>query len=107
MTIQEIFSHSNTDGIISSDQNVINGFETILGLVQCTPDLSLQHCDDCIGGVIWEIGALCNGITRPSCNNIRYEIYRLFAITPSTPQLPAPPTSQASPGSPPPLTEGM
>ncbi|KAK7391005.1 hypothetical protein VNO78_19282 [Psophocarpus tetragonolobus] len=57
-------------------------FETIYGLVQCTPDLSEKDCNDCLVGAIAEIPSCCDGKTsggviRPSCN-IRYENYRFY-----------------------------
>ncbi|CAK7350927.1 unnamed protein product [Dovyalis caffra] len=86
------------------------GFDTIFGLVQCTPDLSEEQCDDCLAGAIREIAACCGGqivgkqgarITTPSCN-IRYEVYRFFGVTPSIPQGPTLPSPQAQPVAPPP-----
>jgi len=55
-------------------------FQTIYGLVQCTPDLSKQDCNDCLEFAISEIPICCNNkiggrALKPSCN-IRYEVYR-------------------------------
>jgi len=55
-------------------------FQTIYGLVQCTPDLSEQDCNDCLEFAISEIPTCCNNkiggrAVKPSCN-IRYEVYR-------------------------------
>ena len=92
--------------------NETAGFDTIFGLVQCTPDLSEPQCDDCIAGAIRVIATCCDGrqgarITSPSCN-LRYEVYRFFGVTPATPQLPASPSPQApSVPPPPPPAEGM
>lgn len=59
-----------------------SNFETIFGLVQCTPDLSEKDCNDCLVGAISEISSNLSGkiggrVLRPSCN-IRYEIYRFY-----------------------------
>ncbi|KAJ7003767.1 cysteine-rich receptor-like protein kinase 29 [Populus alba] len=82
------------------------GFNTIYGLVQCTPDLSEPQCDDCIAGAIQDIATCCDGkrgarIRKPSCN-LRYEVDRFYGVTPATPQLPASPSPQAPSVPPPP-----
>jgi hypothetical protein len=61
-------------------------FETIYGLVQCTPDLSLQDCNRCLDAAISEIPSCCinkigDRVVKPSCI-IRYESY-LFYDPPS------------------------
>ncbi|KAK7343551.1 hypothetical protein VNO77_12361 [Canavalia gladiata] len=69
------------------------GFQTIYGLVQCTPDLSEQECSACLIGAISEIPQCCDGkkggrVGRPSCN-FRYEIYPFYdATNVATPQTP-------------------
>ncbi|KAJ1394323.1 Gnk2-homologous domain [Sesbania bispinosa] len=35
--------------------------QNIYALVQCTPDLSEQDCNDCLAGAISEISSCCNG----------------------------------------------
>ncbi|KAK7357545.1 hypothetical protein VNO80_16834 [Phaseolus coccineus] len=60
-------------------------FQTIYGLVQCTPDLSEQDCSACLTGAISEIPQCCDGkkggrILRPSCN-FRYEVYSFYDPT--------------------------
>ncbi|XP_054779261.1 cysteine-rich receptor-like protein kinase 44 [Prosopis cineraria] len=60
-------------------------FQTLFGLVQCTPDLSLQQCSDCLVGPISGLPECSNGkiggrILRPSYN-FRYENYRLYNET--------------------------
>ncbi|XP_029126519.1 cysteine-rich receptor-like protein kinase 25 [Cajanus cajan] len=61
------------------------GFQTIYGLVQCTPDLSEQECSKCLFEAITVIPHCCDGkkggrdIT-PSCN-FRYEIYPFYDST--------------------------
>ncbi|XP_059294761.1 cysteine-rich repeat secretory protein 38-like [Lycium ferocissimum] len=57
-------------------------FQTVYALVQCTPDLSPQHCFNCLAGVTYRNMTLCNGkrggrIIGPSCN-FRYESYSFF-----------------------------
>ncbi|XP_061353854.1 cysteine-rich receptor-like protein kinase 10 isoform X8 [Gastrolobium bilobum] len=70
----------------SSDRN----FQTIYGLVQCTPDLSASQCDDCLVQSIARIPIDCckdrigGRVVRPSCN-MRFETSFLFYDpTPST-----------------------
>ncbi|PWA63848.1 cysteine-rich RLK (RECEPTOR-like protein kinase) 25 [Artemisia annua] len=57
-------------------------FSTIYALVQCTPDLSKQECNDCLENLINQIPRLFNGklggrIFEHMCN-FRYEIYLFF-----------------------------
>jgi hypothetical protein len=65
-----------------NETDVKLNFQTIYGLVQCTPDLSSQDCMDCLNGVIAEIPTCCSNklsarIIEPSCN-IRYESYLFY-----------------------------
>jgi len=76
-------------------------FKSIFGLVQCTPDLSGNNCEQCLPETISEIPQCCNGskgakFFKPSCV-IRYEIFPFYdptnaAITHASP----PPLPQAS-----------
>ncbi|XP_028767786.1 putative receptor-like protein kinase At4g00960 [Neltuma alba] len=65
-------------------------FQTLYGLVQCTPDLSSDQCSDCLVEAISGLpqcsgGKIGGRILRPSCN-FRYEDYRFFnATSDSTP----------------------
>ncbi|XP_010054430.2 cysteine-rich repeat secretory protein 38-like [Eucalyptus grandis] len=79
-------------------------FQTLFGLVQCTPDLSQQQCDDCLVGTIGQTPRRCNQKQRgrviiPRCN-IRFEVGRFFY--PSVYETsPSPPQSPVSPPPPP------
>ena len=83
-----------------------SGNQTVYGLVQCTPDLSGQACDDCLAQSIKELPDCCKNrigarIIRPSCN-LRYETSSLFyaplAEAPSpSPSPPLSPSSFSSP----------
>ncbi|KAM1347776.1 hypothetical protein ACFX2H_036664 [Malus domestica] len=51
--------------------------QTIYAIVQCTPDLDLQNCSDCLKDAISDIPKCCEGkeggrVLRPSCN-LRFE----------------------------------
>jgi len=76
-------------------------FQTIFGLVQCTPDLSEKHCDECLLKTISEIPQCCNGskgakFFKPSCI-IRYEIFPFYdPINAATTHASPPPLPQAS-----------
>jgi len=80
------------------------GFETIYGLVQCTPDLSEQECTSCLVDAISEIPRCCDSkkggrVVRPSCN-FRYETYPFYTPTNvAIPQAPAPKVSALPPSS--------
>ncbi|XP_061353828.1 cysteine-rich receptor-like protein kinase 44 isoform X1 [Gastrolobium bilobum] len=82
-------------GKYATDNVTGPNFQSIYGLVQCTPDLSWQGCNDCLDGAISQIPSCCNNrrggrVVGPSCN-IRYESYRFYD-----------PTSRLDPSIPPP-----
>ncbi|XP_061353842.1 cysteine-rich receptor-like protein kinase 44 isoform X1 [Gastrolobium bilobum] len=71
----------------AADNATVSTFQTIYGLVQCTPDLSWEACNGCLDGAISEIPKCCNArsgvrVIAPSCN-IRYETYGFYDPTPS------------------------
>ncbi|CAN1319073.1 Cysteine-rich receptor-like protein kinase 29 [Linum perenne] len=86
---------------------------TIYGLVQCSPDLSGEICNDCLVQVISQIPNCCGGkiggrVVNPSCN-MRFEPYRFYEETvapplaaptrsPPLPPVSSPPPPPPSPG---------
>lgn len=73
---------------------------TIYGLVQCTPDLSVTDCDNCLLQSIKEVPKCCDStigarIVRPSCN-LRYETSSLFYGPPAAYAPSPPPTMSPS-----------
>ncbi|KAG5077660.1 hypothetical protein JHK82_056355 [Glycine max] len=69
----------------ATDNVTTGNFETIYGLVQCTPDLSETQCNDCLDETISQIPYCCNltycgGGVGPSCN-IRFQNYRFYNQT--------------------------
>ncbi|KAL5579126.1 hypothetical protein UlMin_011568 [Ulmus minor] len=83
---------------------------TIYGLVQCTPDVSAQDCNDCISYGILVVQEYCYGrksclVGLPSCN-VAHNISRFYEATADTPvslphQMAPPPPPVVSP--PPPV----
>ncbi|KAB5533891.1 hypothetical protein DKX38_016977 [Salix brachista] len=76
---------------IADDRN----FRKIYALVQCTPDLSVSACRDCLYNASGLIPQCCNArpggrVIYPSCN-FRYEKDRFY--DPSTNSIPPPPDS--------------
>ncbi|KAL4628571.1 hypothetical protein ACB092_05G249000 [Castanea dentata] len=79
-------------------------FLTLYALVQCTPDLSEQYCNNCLLSVIKDIPC-CNGtqgarVLAPSCN-MRFEIYSFLDPTtapppPSTNTTTSPPSTNVT-----------
>ncbi|KAK7280211.1 hypothetical protein RJT34_25273 [Clitoria ternatea] len=75
-------------------------FQTIFALLQCTPDLSEQQCNDCLVRAISDISSCCSGKTsgrigKPSCN-LRFDTSPFYdssadASPSSPPQVPPPP----------------
>ncbi|XP_065878501.1 cysteine-rich receptor-like protein kinase 26 isoform X2 [Euphorbia lathyris] len=79
--------------------NETAGFETIFGLVQCTPDLSEQKCQECLVAAFRKIPFCCEGrhggrVSNPSCS-LRYENYQFYHSIPDESPLrfSEPPTS--------------
>ncbi|KAK8467433.1 hypothetical protein PHAVU_007G049500 [Phaseolus vulgaris] len=76
-------------------------FQTIYGVVQCTPNLSQQECYQCLDVAISEIPNCCSGkiggrVLKPSCN-IRFEIYSFYGNTTTLdPEAPPPSTNTTS-----------
>ncbi|KAK3024970.1 hypothetical protein RJ639_042777 [Escallonia herrerae] len=74
-------------GNVSAPNNM-----TIYALVQCTPDLTAQQCDNCLKGTSW----CCDGYTgaryqNPSCN-IGYAFTQFYNVSPAAaPQALPPP----------------
>ncbi|CAL1397718.1 unnamed protein product [Linum trigynum] len=65
------------------------GFVTIFALVQCSPDLSEQQCDDCLVGAIGRIPDCCDGkiggrVIQRTCN-LRFETSRFYSKTAAPP----------------------
>ncbi|KAF7849597.1 hypothetical protein BT93_L0489 [Corymbia citriodora subsp. variegata] len=79
-------------------------FQTLFGLVQCTPDLSQQDCNGCLVQAISRIPECCNQkqggrVIFPSCN-IRFEVSPFFDAS-AYESPPSPPQSPVSPPPPP------
>ncbi|KAL4632484.1 hypothetical protein ACB092_04G054400 [Castanea dentata] len=72
--------------------------QTLYSLVQCTPDLSYQDCNDCLAGAFGNITQCCGGkqggrVITPSCY-FRFEFYLFYdakADNASSPSLSPPP----------------
>ena len=84
------------------------GFTTIYALVQCTPDLSRQDCNDCLDDAFGNLRDCCNGkiggrVIGPSCN-FRYEVRLFYQPTPDAPLGPSPPSPPPAVSSSPPPT---
>ena len=81
---------------------------TLYLLMQCTPDLSVQVCSDCLNGAMKLIPECCDGkqggsVVRPSCN-LRFEVFSFYNATvqsssPSLSPLPPPIPSVSPPAS--------
>ncbi|TXG47290.1 hypothetical protein EZV62_026584 [Acer yangbiense] len=81
-------------------------FKTLYALVQCTPDLSKQECNDCLVSITGGFFKRCDGkegvrVVSPSCI-LRFETFRFYdpAIV-DEPEFPSSPPSLLSPPPPP------
>ena len=94
----------------ATGQANVTSFETIYGLMQCTPDLSESSCSNCLEGATNDIPTCCDSkrggrVVRPSCN-LRFETYRFYEFTAANAPPPPPaatPPSSADLAPPPPL----
>ncbi|WCJ20327.1 cysteine-rich RLK (RECEPTOR-like protein kinase) 26 [Euphorbia peplus] len=81
------------------------GFETIYGLVECSPDVTEMECSDCVVAAVRDIPFCCGGklgarVLKPSCS-FRYENYRFYQPTmdeseSGEPFAPSPPSRSTS-----------
>lgn len=74
--------------------------QAIFALEQCTPDISIQDCTECLTRAIDDIPTCCSGIIgagilRPSCT-LRFENYHFFNASMVLPQGPLPPGDTTS-----------
>ncbi|KAI3980032.1 hypothetical protein MKX01_042686 [Papaver californicum] len=77
------------------------GYQSLYGLVQCTPDISGSGCNRCLSGAVDNLPSCCFGkpggrILRPSCN-IRYEVYPFYESTATAVTAPSPSPSLLPP----------
>ncbi|KAL9236668.1 hypothetical protein vseg_011307 [Gypsophila vaccaria] len=83
-TLQSKAAAGNSETKFADGFTKMGDLENIYALVQCTPDLSLIDCKNCIGGAINTISNCCGGkqgatIFKPSCN-LRFEIYLFYTL---------------------------
>lgn len=76
------------------------GSQKLYSLVQCTQDLTVDGCNQCLASAVGAIPTCCEGkqggrVMSPSCN-IRYETYQFFNST-ATPPAPTPGVAPPSP----------
>ncbi|XP_030968656.1 putative receptor-like protein kinase At4g00960 isoform X2 [Quercus lobata] len=82
---------------------IATDFMRLYALVQCTPDLSEQDCNNCLLAAIAYVPQCCAGkvggsVLLPSCN-IRFQVYSFFnstAAPPSTNATTSPPSTNTT-----------
>ncbi|KAG8635254.1 hypothetical protein MANES_16G014100v8 [Manihot esculenta] len=75
--------------------------QSLYTLAQCTPDISVSVCGQCLQLAISRLPGCCSGkqggrVLFPSCN-IRYEIYEFYNATALPPPSPPPPPAVTRP----------
>ena len=85
----------------ATEEANVTSFQSIYGLMQCTPDLSELSCSNCLEGATNEIPTCCDSrkggrVVKPSCN-LRYETYRFYDFTAANAPPPSPPSADLSP----------
>ncbi|XP_062087502.1 cysteine-rich receptor-like protein kinase 10 [Humulus lupulus] len=99
LEVQAAYSHEQSRKFAVGKQNLTSsGSETMYGLVQCTPDLSVADCSKCFLSAKLEIPRCCAGdrsvrLLLPSCY-VMYDLEPFFEVTAiETPPPPSPPPS--------------
>ena len=69
----------------ATDNATATNFQTLYGMVQCTPDLSQQDCFDCLDRAVSQIPNCCNGkiggrVLTPSKKLLSCELVQRFNI---------------------------
>ncbi|XP_022555869.1 cysteine-rich receptor-like protein kinase 10 isoform X1 [Brassica napus] len=86
----------------------LTAFQTLYGLVQCTPDLTSQECLRCLNQIVNQLpmDKIGGRLIVPSCNS-RYELYPFYneSAVP-TPPPPPPVSTPPVPAPPPPAGKG-
>lgn len=78
-----------------------SSFQKLYTLAQCTQDLSVGSCNECLQAAVGDLPGCCNGkqggrVVFPSCN-VRYELYQFYSVVappPSTALLPSNPSPE-------------
>ncbi|XP_010433935.1 PREDICTED: cysteine-rich receptor-like protein kinase 6 isoform X1 [Camelina sativa] len=84
----------------STVKTALTAYQTLYGLLQCTPDLKIQDCIDCLQSCIdgMELKKIGGRLFWPSCS-VRYELYPFY--NESAIQTPPPPPLGSSVATPP------
>ncbi|KAL7213352.1 hypothetical protein ACSBR2_015966 [Camellia fascicularis] len=86
----------------ATSQANFSSLQTLYGLGQCTPDLTVSDCNTCFRNGISNFPSCCDGnqgarVLFPSCN-VRYEFYPFYNVTATATPPPPPPAAASSPG---------
>ena len=101
LAAQAANSREQSKKFAAGKQNLTSsGSETMYGLVQCTPDLSVADCSKCFRSAIAAIPTCCNGqrsarLLLPSCY-VLYDLKPFFNVTAMETPPPPPPSSSPS-----------
>ena len=75
--------------MFATKEAVFSSSLMLYSLVQCTPDLSSFHCNECLRGAIANLPIDCNGKQGAMCLytscSVRYDVHPLYRIIPSLP----------------------
>ncbi|XP_057949277.1 cysteine-rich repeat secretory protein 38-like [Malania oleifera] len=68
--------------MFATGESELDGSQKLYGLVQCTRDLSIEACKQCLDGAVGELPNCCDGkqggrVLGGSCS-IRYEVYPFY-----------------------------
>ncbi|KAL9450603.1 hypothetical protein AB3S75_012350 [Citrus x aurantiifolia] len=94
LMIEAVNQALSTAKMFGTAKKNLTVFQTLYGLVQCTPDLSTDDCSRCLRLAISDLDGCCSikqggRVLSPSCN-IRYEVYPFYNDTLIASPTPAP-----------------
>ncbi|EOY28588.1 Cysteine-rich RLK (RECEPTOR-like protein kinase) 26 [Theobroma cacao] len=105
MLVDNLRSRAAAGGTLlkyAADNSSHGAYQMLYALVQCTPDLSKQDCNDCLEGATRKIRGCCTGkngcrVLLPSCN-LRFESYPFSDAAPAIPPPQSPSDNQSTEG---------
>lgn len=90
-------NEDNSGKKFATAQAYLTSSKTLYVLEQCTPDLTVSDCNQCLTEAIKELPLSDGGrVLMPSCN-LRYELYRFFSLS-TMPPAPGPAPATKFPG---------
>ncbi|KAL9259858.1 Cysteine-rich receptor-like protein [Drosera capensis] len=87
--LQQTAANGGSSKKFATKEALVGGSQPVYALEQCTPDLAVSDCSQCLAEATQTLLGCCSGrqgarVLSPSCN-IRYEIYEFYQAQASAP----------------------